>query len=92
LKVDIIGPTSAQLCGPWQMLPGSAGSFTGIAAFWGEHNSSKATFMVAGGTWRFEHAEITSAGIDVINLAGFARVLLARCVAGGMVWELGFRV
>ena len=83
-SIRIVGPTSAQLCGLWHLQTGTSGSFTGIAAFWGEYDSSKATFIVDGGEWLFEHAELTSASIDVMRISGETRVLMRRCVAGGM--------
>jgi hypothetical protein len=83
-SIRIVGPTSAQLCGLWHLQTGTSGSFTGIAAFWGEYDSSKATFIVDGGEWQFEHAELTSASIDVMRISGESRVLMRRCVAGGM--------
>ena len=83
-SIRIVGPTSAQLCGLWHLQTGTSGSFTGVAAFWGEYDSSKATFIVDGGEWQFEHAELTSASIDVVRISGESRVLMRRCVAGGM--------
>jgi len=36
--------------------------------------------LTIGGEWQFEHAELTSASIDVLRISGEARVLLRRCV------------
>jgi hypothetical protein len=83
-SLQVVGPTSAQLCGHWLLHPASRGTFTGIAAFWGDPDSSKATFDILGGVWRFEHAEVTAAAIDVAHLSGQARVQLHQCVVGGM--------
>lgn len=82
--LHVIGPTSAQLCGQWRLREESAGSFTGVAVFWGDLNSSKATLEVEGGRWLFEHTEMAGAGIDVMHCTRDAEASLRRCVVGGM--------
>lgn len=68
----MVGPTSAQLCGLWHLHPNTSGSFTGIAAFWGEYDTSKATFIVDGivsFAW----------GVDVCRAARPPRAARALC-------------